>query len=186
MKKPVDVHLYDEHFQQVTESVKVQEGNELQAAERCLTEALRRCRSINLVEIEADVLLAGVRLERAKGRAHARESLEETLKEAMEIAERAAYRLQMADIHLFCGEVLVELGDGRLLGLGAWEHLTEAKEYAKDVSTFDDLYQSPDAHFYDGIAEYEMLKRGMTEQERIENGYYVAWQIADRLEKRLK
>jgi hypothetical protein len=92
----------------------------------------------------------------------------------------------MADIHLFCGEVLVEMREGRLLGLGARDHLAQAKEYAKDVSTFDDLYQSPDPHFYDGIPEYEMLKRGMSDQERIENGYYVAWQIADALEKRLR
>jgi tetratricopeptide (TPR) repeat protein len=186
IREPVDVHMYDEHFQHVTESVKVQEGSELQAAERCLTEALRRCRNVNLVEMEADILLAWARLEWAKGRAGAIESLEETLKEAQEIAERAGYRLRMADIHLFCGEVLVELGGGSLLGLGARDHLAKAKEYAKDVSTFDDLYQSPDPHFYDGIPEYEMLKRGMSDQERIENGYYVAWQIADRLEKRLK
>jgi tetratricopeptide (TPR) repeat protein len=184
--KPVNIRLYDEHFQQVTESVEVREGSELQAAERCLTEALRRCRSVNLIEMEADVLLAWARLEWAKGRTGARELLEEMLKEAQEIAERAGYRLQMVDIHLFCGEVLVELREGLLLGLGAREHLAKAKEYALDVSTFDDLYQSPDPHFYDGIPEYEMLKRGMTDQERIENGYYVAWQIADRLEKRLK
>ena len=186
IKKPVEVRLYDEHFQQVIESVKVQEGSELQAAERCLTEALRRCRKVNMVDLEADILLGCSRLEWAKGRAETRESLEETLKEAQEIAERAGYRLQFADIHLFCGEVLVELGQGRLLGLGARDHLAKAKEYAKDVSTFDDLYQSPDPHCYDGIPEYEMLKRGMSEQERIENGYFVAWQIADRLEKRLK
>lgn len=55
-----------------------------------------------------------------------------------------------------------------------------------DVSTFDDLYKSKDPHFYDGIAGYDMLKRGMKEKERIENGYYVAWQIADALQRRLE
>ncbi len=81
-----------------------------------------------------------------------------------------------------------------MLGLSAREHLQQAKEYAKDVSTFEDLYQSQDPHFYDdpNLREvgnlpqvYEMLKRGMTEQERIENGYWVAYQIAEALEKRL-
>jgi len=41
------------------------------------------------------------------------------------------------------------------------------------------------AGFYDGIEGYEMLKRGMTDDERIANGYYVGWQIADGLEGRL-
>ena len=59
-------------------------------------------------------------------------------------------------------------------------------EFAKDVSKFEDLYQSKEKNFYDGITEYEMLKRGMTEQERIEHGYYVAYQVAEALEKKLK
>ncbi len=71
-----------------------------------------------------------------------------------------------------------------MLSLSAREHLRLAKEYAKDVSKFENLYQSQDKHFYDRILEYEMLKRGMTEQERIENGYYVVYQIAETLENR--
>jgi hypothetical protein len=31
-----------------------------------------------------------------------------------------------------------------------------------------------------------MLKRGMTEKERIKNGYYMAWQIAEAIEKNIK
>ena len=30
-----------------------------------------------------------------------------------------------------------------------------------------------------------MLKQGLSDQQRIEHGYLVAWQIADTLEKRL-
>jgi len=131
------------------------------------------------------------RLEWVKTPARARDvcklrQIEETLKEAHQIAERAGHRLQLADIHLFCGEALSEMGQGRALGLSAREHIEKAKVYAKDVSTFDDLYKSKDAHFYDGIEGYEMLKRGMTEKERIENGYFVAYQIAEALEKKLK
>ena len=35
-------------------------------------------------------------------------------------------------------------------------------------STFEGLFKSNDPHFYGGIAEYEMLKRGMTHEEKIE------------------
>jgi hypothetical protein len=196
--KPLEIHFYDEPFQTITGTEAVQSGNELTVAEHCLTEALRRCRRVNLVMFEADILLAFARLEWAN-RCDALDkcvaSIEATLKEAKEIAERAGYRLQLADIHLFCGEVLLENPGGKLLGATTKEHLQLAKEYAKDVSKLEDLYHSTDKHFYDApnLREvgnlpqvYEMLKRGMTEQERIENGYYVAYQIAEALEKKLK
>ncbi|NIS22910.1 hypothetical protein GWN75_02525, partial [candidate division KSB1 bacterium] len=60
-------------------------------------------------------------------------------------------RLQLADIHLFCAEVMLESWQANVLGLSVQEHLQKAKEYAKDVSEFEDLYQSKDKHFYDGI-----------------------------------
>jgi len=169
----------------------IKAGNELEAAERCLNEALRRCRTVNMVEMEADILLACARLEWVKNPAGELDAgklrqIEETLKEAHQIAERAGYRLTLADIHLLCGQVLIETGQERLLGLSAKEHLEKAKVYAKDASTFDDLYKSTDPHFYDGIEGYRMLKRGMTDKERIENGYFVAYQIAEALEKKLK
>ena len=72
-----------------------------------------------------------------------------------------------------------------MVGSDAREHIGKAREYAKDVSEFGDLFKSKDPYFYDGIEGYEMLKRGMTDDERIENGYYVAWQIADGLEERV-
>lgn len=189
--KPLEIHFYDEPFQTITGTEVVQPGNELTVAERCLTEALRRCRKVNLMEMEADILLAWGRLVWVTGKLGNKVigkmgEVEEFLKEAKEIADRAGYRLQLADIHLFCGEVLLEIPGEKLLGLMVREHLQLAKEYAKDVSTFEDLYHSQDSHFYDGIPEYEMLKRGMTEQERIQNGYWVAYQIAEALEKRLK
>jgi len=81
--------------------------------------------------------------------------------------------------------VLLELKEKTaLLGLNAYDHLQKTKEYALDVSEFSDLYRSPDPDFYKGIPEYEMLKRGMTHEERIQNGYWVAYKIAEELEKR--
>ena len=191
VKKESEIRFYDEYFQVCKEKLIIKAGNELETAEQCLNEALRRCRAVNLVELEAEILLGCARLEWVKDSAGGQDAgnlrqIEETLKEAHQIAERSGYRLQLADIHLFCGEVLLETGEGRLLGLSASDHIEKAKVYAKDVSTVDDLYKSRDPHFYDGIEGYEMLKRGMTEKERIENGYYVAYQIAEALEKKLK
>ena len=184
----LEIRFYDEHFQKVTETFELKQGNELETADRCLDEALRRCRKVNLVELEPEILLSRARLMWVKmGRSFKdMGDIEEILNEAHGVAERASYRLNLADIHLFCGEVLLETPDEKLLGLKAEEHLKLAKEYALDQSTFDDLYKPLDPHFYDGIPEYEMLKRGMTDQERIENGYYVAYQIAEALEKKLK
>ena len=54
------------------------------------------------------------------------------------------------------------------------------------LPTHDDLdLPTSDPHFYDGIPEAVMLKRGMTQQERIDNGYWMAYQIALALEKRM-
>jgi hypothetical protein len=183
------IPFYDEYFQQQVNTISVQRGNELDATEHCLHEALQRCRKTNMIFHEPDILLTHARLEWAKISLQPKNkcpdslpSIEKTLKEAFEIAQRAGYRLKLADLHLFCGQVLVELKEKTtLLGLNAYEHLQKTKEYALDVSEFSHLYQSLNPDFYKGIPEYEMLKRGMTEEERIHNGYYVAYRIAEEL-----
>ncbi|MFC2145764.1 DUF4062 domain-containing protein [Acidobacteriota bacterium] len=187
--KPFEIPFYDEHFQQQVETVKMDKSSQWAAAERCLTEALHRCRKVNLVESEPDILLAHARLEWAKisslpgnRRCDSLPAIETTLKEALEIAQRAGYRLKLADLHLFCGQVLLQLKEKTtLLGLNAHEHLEITKDYALDASEFSHLYQSPNPDFYKGIPEYQMLKRGMTKEERIQNGYYVAYRIAEQL-----
>ncbi|UCH93092.1 MAG: hypothetical protein JSV88_22780 [Candidatus Aminicenantes bacterium] len=187
--KSFEIPFYDEHFQQQVESVKMDKSSQWAAAERCLTEALRRCRKVNLVELELDILLAHARLEWAKisslpgnQRCDSLPAGETTLKEALEIAQRAGYRLKLADLHLFCGQVLLQLKEKTtLLGLNAHDHLQKTKEYALDVSEFSHLYQSPNPDFYKGIPEYQMLKRGMTKEERIKNGYWPAYRIAEHL-----
>jgi tetratricopeptide (TPR) repeat protein len=181
--KQFDIHFYDEYFQKIMETLSFKKGKELEHAERCLNEALRRCRKTNMVDRETDILLSLARLEQAKKRP---DEVEPFLKEALDICLRSGYRLYLADLHLLCGEILLnDKGRDKLLDFTAREHLQKAKEYALDVSEFDHLYKPIAPHFYDGIPEYEMLKRGMTKEERIRNGYYVAYQIAEALEKKI-
>jgi tetratricopeptide (TPR) repeat protein len=178
--KPFEIPFYDEYFQQPKERLKLAKGEEWAAAERCLNEALRRCRKVNLVEFEPDILLAHARLLQAQKSPLA--AIEKTLEEALDIAQRAGYRLHLTDLHLFCGQELLQSGEKQtLLGLKAHEHLEKTKEYALDVSDFSHLYQSPDPDFYKGIPEYQMLKRGMTKEERIKNGYWPAYRMAELL-----
>jgi tetratricopeptide (TPR) repeat protein len=176
--KPFEIPFYDENFQEQVDNVKLAKGKEWAAAECCLNEALRRCRKVNLVESEPDILLAHARLLHAKISPLA--DIEKTLEEANDIAQRAGYRLNLADLHLFCGQVLLQSKEKQtLLGLKAHEHLEKTKEYALDVSEFSHLYQSPDPDFYKGIPEYQMLKRGMTKEERIKNGYWPVYRMAE-------
>ncbi len=182
------INFYDEPFQQKIASLPLQKNHAHNAVELCLSEALRRCRSVNMVNLEPDLLLAWARYQWVSHQysVNSLSEVEETLKEAREIAGRVGYRLVLADIHLFCAEIMLAVGaHGRapLLGLSLAEHLQKAKDYALDVSEFSHLYQSPNPHFYDGIPEAAMLKRGLTPQERIENGYWVAYQIAEALGK---
>jgi tetratricopeptide (TPR) repeat protein len=181
-----EIPFYDEYFQEPKEMVQFAKGKEWAAAERCLNEALRRCRQVNLVESEPDILLAQARLLLAKASPLA--EIEKTLAEAYEIAQRAGYRLTLADLHLFCGQVLCQSKEKNeksetqtLLGLKAHAHLEKTKEYALDVSELSHLYPSPDPGFYKGIPEYEMLKRGLTREERIKNGYQPAYRMAELL-----
>lgn len=184
--KPFEIHFYDEYFQQPMDSVLLENGKELAAAERCLNEALRRCHKVNLVALEPDLLLAHARLEWAKGATHTTQ-MDKLLQEAMGIAQRSGYRLKLTDIHLFCGQLLLDVKQPKtILGLTDKQHLQKTKEYALDVSEFSHLYQSDDPHFYDNIPEYQMLKRGMTHEERIRNGYWVAYQIAEALGKKIE
>jgi hypothetical protein len=66
-----------------------------------LTEALTRCRRINLVELEPDMLLAWARWHRLQGNAA----------QALAIADRCEYRLKQADIHNFLAQLALDAGD---------------------------------------------------------------------------
>ncbi len=92
-------------------------------AERHLNEALERCRRINLVEYEADILLDLARLRAATGAAEEARRLAE---EARLIAERSGYVLQGADAHLELARLAVRRDDRP----AAREHAQEARRLA--------------------------------------------------------
>lgn len=92
-------------------------------AERHLHEALERCRRINLVDIEADILIDLARLRAATG---APEEARRLAEESRLIAERSGYVLQGADAHLELAKLAVARGDKPL----AKEHATEARKLA--------------------------------------------------------
>ena len=82
-------------------------GN-LPQSQRHLNEAVVRCRRINMVELEPDILLAWARWHRAKGNPRqARRDAEEALR----IANRCEYRLKQADIHNFLARAALDKGD---------------------------------------------------------------------------
>jgi tetratricopeptide (TPR) repeat protein len=99
------------------------EGNNLAQAEGHLTEALNRCRAINLVELEPDILLAWARWHRARGNApQARQHAEE----ALAIADRCEYRLAQADAHNLLARLALDAGDPN----AARQHAEIARERA--------------------------------------------------------
>jgi tetratricopeptide (TPR) repeat protein len=100
---------------------------DLDAAERHLSEALTRCRGINMVDHEADILLDLARLRLATLTPDG--SLEEVLRlaqEALLITERSGYVLQGADVHLFLAQLEIEWGDRG----AALAHAQKARELA--------------------------------------------------------
>jgi tetratricopeptide (TPR) repeat protein len=78
-------------------------------AETFLTQALTRCRQINLVELEPDILLSWARWHRMNALepiagAGAREQARECAEEALSIAVRSEYRLKEAEIQNFLAQ----------------------------------------------------------------------------------
>ncbi|MFC2030327.1 tetratricopeptide repeat protein [Chloroflexota bacterium] len=92
-------------------------------AEVYLSEALTRCRRINLVELEADILLAWAEWHREREEG---EEAKESAEEALSIADRGQYRLKQADIHNFLAQW--ELDAGNLAA--AQQHAEISKEKA--------------------------------------------------------
>lgn len=111
----------------------------LPEAETHLTEALTRCRRINLVELEPDILLEMARLRWAQASGdevtgdkstRLREEALRLAREALEIADRCEYRLKQADIHNFLARVALARSD-ELRGTGDEDGAAEALEEAR-------------------------------------------------------
>jgi tetratricopeptide (TPR) repeat protein len=81
---------------------------DLARAEAHLTEALTRCRRINLVDHEPDILLAWAHWHQAKGNA---DPIHQYIEESLSIANRCEYRLVQADCHNFLAQLAWQAGD---------------------------------------------------------------------------
>ena len=95
----------------------------LAEAETHLTDAITRCRRINMVDHEPDILLAWARWHRAKSNAPAAYAL---AVEALGIADRCEYRLKQAEIHNFLARLALDAGDRAT----ARDHAQRARDYA--------------------------------------------------------
>lgn len=82
----------------------------LQGAEMHLKDALDRCRRMNMVDYEADLLLAWARLHHAKGDKYQAKIL---AAEALDITNRSDFRLLRADIHNLLAQLEIENGNWR-------------------------------------------------------------------------
>ena len=89
-------------------------------AETHLSEALTRCRRINLVELESDLLLAWARWHQEK---EDEEQSRKCAEEALSIADRCEYRLKQAEIHNFLAQWELDT-----------ENVVEARRHAEIAS----------------------------------------------------
>ncbi len=117
------------------------ESGNLERAERHLTEALERCRRINMVDHEANLLIDLGRLRWAQGDAAEARRLGG---EAVTIAERCGFVLQGADAHLLLSGL--DRAEGKTAS--AREHALEARRLATcdgDDSTYKVAYDEAGA-----------------------------------------
>jgi hypothetical protein len=105
-----------------------------EAADRHLAEALARCRGINAVDAEADILLDLARLRAETGE---REEALRLAEEARLIAERSGYVLQGADVRIFLAQMALDAGDRKT----ALAHAREARRLATCDGAPDYTYQ---------------------------------------------
>ncbi|MBV8694709.1 MAG: hypothetical protein JO183_04380 [Ktedonobacteraceae bacterium] len=102
----------------------------LEEAERHLSEALRRCRQINMVDYEADLLLACARLHYAKGD---NQEAKTSAMEALAITTRSTFRVLRADVYNLLGQL--ELEDGN------WKNaMSYAQAALRDAACDGPLY----------------------------------------------
>lgn len=101
-------------------------NGQLDSAEQLLSKALMLDRTINLVELEANILLDFARLRYAQEKPEEAKALAE---EALLITERSGYVLQGADVHLFLAELA--LAESREQGVESSATKAKARKYAE-------------------------------------------------------
>ena len=111
-------------------------------AEVYLSEALTRCRRINLVELEADILLAWAQWHREREEG---EEAKESAEEALSIADRGHYRLKQADIHNFLAQWELDRGS-----------LAPAQQHA-EIAKGSALCDGPPHYYKAALDEAERL-----------------------------
>ena len=131
----------------------------LEKAEKHLSESLRRCRAINLVEMEADILLENSKLLHAQG------EHEEALRlahEALTITERSGYVLQGADVHIWLAELALE--GLKVEGLQV-ENKELAREYAEKALQLAHCDDGPPYHYKVAYEEAQKLLKKLEKRE---------------------
>ena len=118
-------------------------AGELDEAERHLHEALQRCRRINAVDAEADILIDLARLRAATGAA---DEAQRRAEEARVIVERCGYVLQGADAHLELARLALARGDK-----------TTAREHAEESHRLATCDGPPDYTYHAAYVESAAL-----------------------------
>jgi len=119
-------------------------NNELTLAEENLSKALNLCRQINMVEMEADILLDLARLRYDQGDF---KDAQEKASEALVITERSGYVLQGADVNLFLAQYALEQEKDK----------AKAKQYAETALKLAHCDDGPPYYYKVAYEEAERL-----------------------------
>jgi tetratricopeptide (TPR) repeat protein len=119
-------------------------NGQLSLAEHHLSEALTRCRAVNMVEMEADNLLDFARLRYDQKNFEEAKSLAD---EALSITERCGYVLQGADVNLFLAQYALEQEKDK----------AKAKEYAETALKLAHCDDGPPYHYKVAYEEAERM-----------------------------
>jgi ATP/maltotriose-dependent transcriptional regulator MalT len=118
-------------------------GSDLPAAERHLGEALTRCRGINLVQFEPDILRELARLRLAQGNPAEAHTLAAA---AQGISERSGYVLKEADARLVLARLAQQAGNA-----------AEARQQAAAARRLATCDGPPDYTYYAAYVEAERV-----------------------------
>lgn len=191
------VFFYDESLQHITDKITITKKNVVTVIERCVTFSLLLSKksydveeicSSGLLDAEVFWITGGDKTPDQQSL----KKLEDKLMEVLVNGTKYNLHIVLADLHLFCATMLIELLEKNstavksIIGFTAAEHIQAVKIHSADQSQPEDLFiPAGKADFYHTIPGYELFTKKRTEQEKLENGYYTAWQKAQILEKRL-